>query len=298
MDRVKTLAEHRSAFPDIRADFTVDQNWSAYTSENHAVWANLYRRQTALLAGLAAAPFLEGVRAIGLDSSRIPDMEALSARLMNRTGWRIVPVPGLVPDDIFFAHLAARRFPACVTIRKPSELDYAEDLDLFHDVFGHAPMLALPVFADFMQAFGVAGLKAISLGRLKQLARLYWWTVEFGLIDDGAGLRIYGSGIVGSRIESRYAVASADPVRLAFDLVRMMRTSFETDELQRTYFVAPSFEALLAACGPQLPSLYERAAALPALKAGDIENADVLYEPAQPPADAADNRPMPSLLAR
>ncbi|MFI4935003.1 MAG: phenylalanine 4-monooxygenase, partial [Caulobacterales bacterium] len=167
------------------------------------------------------------------------------ARLSARTGWSVVAVPGLVPDEVFFDHLANRRFVAGRFIRRADQLDYLREPDVFHDVFGHVPLLANPVFADYMQAYGEGGLRAAGFGELDKLARLYWYTVEFGLIRAGAGLQIYGAGIVSSHGESIYALEDPTPRRLAFDLKRVMRTRYEIDHYQHTYFVIPSFEDLL-----------------------------------------------------
>ena len=175
-------------------DWTIDQGWENYTAEEHRVWKTLFERQSKLLPGRACDEFIQGMRNLTMDTDQIPDFRRLSEVLMKRTGWQVVAVPGLVPDEVFFDHLANRRFPAGHFIRKPEELDYLEEPDVFHDVFGHVPMLMHPVFADYMQAYGVGGLRARNLGMLPNLARVYWYTVEFGLIKQSEGLRIYGSG--------------------------------------------------------------------------------------------------------
>jgi monomeric phenylalanine-4-hydroxylase len=193
-------------------------------------------------------------------------LPSLSGRLENITGWRVVPVAGLVPDEVFFNHLANRRFPAGAFIRPEEELDYLQEPDVFHDIFGHVPLLANPVFADFMVAYGKGGQRAMQLGQLANLARLYWYTVEFGLIQTPAGLRIFGAGILSSVAESIFALESSSPNRVAFDLQRIMRTKYAIDDFQQTYFVIESFEELLAACCEDFGPLYERLAA-----AADIE---------------------------
>jgi phenylalanine-4-hydroxylase len=180
------------------ADWTIPQNWSAYTPEEHATWDRLFARQAKLLPGRASAAYLRGLEALRLSESGIPDFEELSERLMRLTGWQVVAVPGLVPDDVFFDHMANRRFVAGNFIRRPDQLDYIQEPDVFHDVFGHVPMLADPVFADYLAAYGRGGMRALELGALKQLGRLYWYTVEFGLVEEAEGLRIYGAGIVSS----------------------------------------------------------------------------------------------------
>ncbi len=227
-------------------DHTVPQNWPGYTPEEHDVWRTLYARQTEILPGLACDAFLDGVEKLDL-SAGIPDFERLSERLHALTGWRVVAVPGLVPDAVFYEHLANRRFPAGRFIRGAHQLDYLEEPDVFHDVFGHVPMLTDPIFADYMQAYGKGGLRAQGLGRLHNLARLYWYTVEFGLLQTEAGLRIYGAGIVSSATESRYALEDPRPHRLAFNLQRVMRTPYKIDDVQAVYFVIPSLQALLDA---------------------------------------------------
>ncbi|MHC9418283.1 phenylalanine 4-monooxygenase [Sphingomonas citri] len=233
--------------PGAATDWTVAQDWSHYTAEEHATWDTLFQRQRALLPGRAADAYLRGLEVLNLSKPGIPDFEELSERLMKLTGWQVVAVPGLVPDDVFFDHMANRRFVAGNFIRRPDQLDYIQEPDVFHDVFGHVPMLADPVFADYLEAYGRGGQRALELGALKQLGRLYWYTVEFGLIDEGDGLRIYGSGIVSSAAETRFALESDSPHRIAFDLKRVMRTDYRIDDFQQNYFVIPGFDALLRA---------------------------------------------------
>jgi len=228
-----------------RPDWTVEQGWAAYTPAQHAVWKTLYERQTRLLPGLACDAFIEGMRRLPMAADRIPDFEALSETLMKATGWQVVAVPGLVPDDVFFEHLANRRFPAGNFIRGAHELDYLEEPDVFHDVFGHVPMLMHPVMADFIQAYGQGGLRAQKLGKLAELARVYWYTVEFGLVREGGGTRIYGAGIASSFSESSFAVQSPSPNRIAFELERVMRTRYRIDDFQESYFVLDSLDDLL-----------------------------------------------------
>ncbi len=229
------------------ADWTIPQNWDSFTAEEHAVWDTLYERQVKLLPGRASQAYLRGLDQLKLSESGIPNFEELSERLMKLTGWQVVAVPGLVPDDVFFDHMANRRFVAGNFIRRPDQLDYLQEPDVFHDVFGHVPMLADPVFADYMEAYGRGGGRAMELGALKQLSRLYWYTVEFGLIEEAGDLRIYGSGIVSSFGESRFALDSDSPNRIGFDLKRVMRTEYRIDDFQQNYFVIPNFEELLRA---------------------------------------------------
>jgi len=227
------------------ADWTIPQHWDRYTAEEHATWDTLFARQATLLPGRASNAWLKGLDVLKLDKPGIPDFEALSERLMKLTGWQVVAVPGLVPDDVFFDHMANRRFVAGNFIRRPDQLDYLQEPDVFHDVFGHVPMLADPVFADYLAAYGRGGQRALRLGALKYLGRLYWYTVEFGLVAEPVGLRIYGAGIVSSFSESRFALEDPSPNRIAFDMARVMRTEYRIDDFQQNYFVIPSFEELL-----------------------------------------------------
>ncbi|MES2442235.1 MAG: phenylalanine 4-monooxygenase [Pseudomonadota bacterium] len=226
-------------------DWTIPQDWAHYTPEDHATWDTLFARQAGLLPGRASNAYLKGLDALRLSESGIPNFEELSERLMKLTGWQVVAVPGLVPDEVFFDHMANRRFVAGNFIRRPDQLDYIQEPDVFHDVFGHVPMLADPVFADYLEAYGRGGQRAMELGALKHLGRLYWYTVEFGLIEEAEGLRIYGSGIVSSWAESRFALDDPSPNRIRFDLKRVMRTDYRIDDFQQNYFVIPSFDELL-----------------------------------------------------
>jgi phenylalanine-4-hydroxylase len=246
--------------PGAAADWTIDQAWEAYTPAEHETWTTLYERQAALLPGRACDPFLKGLEALDLHRAGIPDFRRINEELSRLTGWTVVAVPGLVPDEVFFEHLANRRFPAGQFIRNPEQLDYLQEPDVFHDVFGHVPMLTNPVFADYMQAYGEGGRRAQGLGRLRNLARLYWYTVEFGLMQTGAGLRIYGAGIVSSHAESIFALEDPSPNRIWFDLERVMRTPYRIDDFQQVYFVIPSLEALLKASLQDFAPLYARLA--------------------------------------
>lgn len=227
-----------------RADFTIDQNWDAYSDAEHDVWRRLFRRQSAILPGLVAPAFLEGLEALHMDETRIPDFAALNENLKALTGWQVVAVPELVPDDIFFEHLANRRFPVGRFIRRPKQIDYLEEPDVFHDVFGHAPLLADPVFANYMEAYGKGGLRALGRDVLHKLARLYWYTVEFGLMQTPEGLRIYGAGIVSSKSESLFSLRDPSPHRIRFDLKRLLRTNYKIDDFQQVYFVIDDFRQL------------------------------------------------------
>jgi phenylalanine-4-hydroxylase len=226
------------------ADWTVDQAWANYRPDEHRLWTTLYERQTKLLAGRACDAFLDGLDALDLHRSGIPDFARINPELQKLTGWTIVAVAGLVPDAVFFEHLANRRFPAGRFLRRPDQIDYLQEPDIFHDVFGHVPMLTDPVFADYMQAYGQGGLRALYRDQLHHLARLYWYTVEFGLLQTGKGLRIYGAGILSSHSESVFALEDPSPNRLEFDLPRVMRTPYRIDDFQQVYFAMPSLEIL------------------------------------------------------
>ena len=228
-----------------KPDWTVPQNWSAYTPEEHATWDRLFERQSRLLPGRASNAFLRGLDVLRLSKPGIPDFDELSERLMKLTGWQVVAVPGLVPDAVFYEHLANRRFVAGNFIRRPDQLDYLQEPDVFHDVFGHVPMLADPRFADYVVAWGEGGLRSMKYDAIHRLARLYWYTVEFGLIEEEGDLRIYGAGIVSSKGESIFALDDPSPNRLRFDLARVMRTEYRIDDYQQNYFVIPSFDELL-----------------------------------------------------
>jgi phenylalanine-4-hydroxylase len=268
---MQTIESLRSRHPEIRRDFTIDQHWERYGASEHAVWRALFDHQAKVLKDRACPEFLDGLTKLRLVSDRIPDFDQLSEALGKLTGWRIVAVPSLVPDEIFFDHLANRRFPAGQFIRAADQLDYIEEPDVFHDVFGHAPMLAHPVFASYMEAYGKGGQRALKeFGALKNLARLYWYTVEFGLIEKPEGLRIYGSGIVSSRAESLYSVESSSPNRLHFDLERVMRTDYRIDDFQESYFVIGSFQELFEETYKDFAALYRKLASGPTYRPGDI----------------------------
>jgi len=289
-DKVKHgLAAGPGAAPQ-RPDWTVDQGWANYTAQEHAVWKTLFERQTRLLPGLACDAFVEGMNKLPMSADRIPNFEELSETLMRATGWQVVAVPGLVPDDVFFDHLANRRFPSGNFIRGAHELDYLEEPDVFHDVFGHVPMLMHPVMADFIQAYGKGGLRAQSLGKLTELARVYWYTVEFGLVQQKEGLRIYGAGIASSYSESVFSVQSDSPNRMGFDLERVMRTNYRIDDFQESYFVLDDLQDLLALANTEFAPYYARLNHGPTYQPGDVLPTDAVphrgtgsYHRARPP---------------
>jgi len=240
------------------ADFTIAQKWERYTKDEHDIWNSLYAQQIGVLKGRAVPEFYDGLAALDLNMGGIPDLTVLNPKLKALTGWEVVMVPHLVPDDIFFDHLANKRFPAGRFIRGREQMDYLEEPDIFHDIFGHVPLLAQSVFADYMQAYGQGGLRALKHDCLKNLARLYWYTVEFGLMNTQDGLRIYGAGIVSSRTESVFSIESPSPNRLHFDLERVMHTDYRIDDFQQVYFAINSFEELLSATYKDFGPLYEK----------------------------------------
>jgi phenylalanine-4-hydroxylase len=268
------FAKNRYSGAPRAADFTIDQAWETYSAAEHDRWDRLFRRQREVTKGRACKAALEAMGALELSPSGIPHMGRLSDRLETLTGWRIVPVAELVPDDIFFDHLANRRFPAGAFIRPEAEFDYLQEPDIFHDIFGHVPLLANPVFADFMEAYGKGGQRAMRLGQLHNLARLYWYTVEFGLIQEADGLRIYGAGILSSPQETVFALEDASPNRIGFDLKRLMRTKYIIDDFQQTYFVIDSFEALLEACYQDFGNVYAEVKGQPDFEAHDVAPGD------------------------
>jgi phenylalanine-4-hydroxylase len=273
----------RGDYARARADYTCEQDWSAYSESDHDTYRRLHERQLQQLPGLACGEFVAAVRELGRPD-RIPRFDDISERLLKRTGWQVVGVPGLIPEEAFFALLAARKFPVTDWIRKPAEFDYVVEPDIFHDLFGHVPLLFNPVFADYMQAYGAGGLKASRLDACELLARLYWYTVEFGLISTADGLRAYGAGILSSAGELRHSVTSPEPRRVAFDLQRIMRSRYRIDTYQATYFVIESFDELFAATAPDFTPIYravrDRIAADGEIEAGVVLPGEREYPPA------------------
>lgn len=274
-DFFKTLAE-KSDGSTLRGDYSladahyvVQQDWTAYTPAQHALWRKLYERQAKLLPGRACDVVIESLAKMNA-ADGIPDFDRTSDTLFKATGWRLVAVPGLVPDQTFFEHLAARRFPVTVWLRAPHEFDYIAEPDVFHDFFGHVPLLFNPVFADHLQEYGKGGLKALQLDGLKYLARLYWYTVEFGLIRGTEGLRAYGAGILSSGGEIEYCLASPVPRRIHLDVERVMRTLYKIDSYQEAYFVIDSFKQLFDDTAPDFAPIYARLKPLEPLPADSL----------------------------
>ena len=266
-------ASHPDDLPQA-ADYTVQQPLHLYTEQDHQTWRTLYARQAQLLNGRACDEYLRGLQQLRMSHERVPDFNALNEILRAHTGWQIVAVNGLVPDEVFFDHLANRRFPCTWWMRRPEQMDYLQEPDCFHDVFGHVPLLINPAFADYMQAYGEGGLKAERLQVLPMLARLYWYTVEFGLIQTADGLRIYGAGIVSSKAESLYSLDSDVPHRVGFDLRRILRTEYKIDDVQKTYFVIRDFAQLFDQTRADFTLIYDELKALPSFSADQIQVGD------------------------
>ena len=276
----------RGDYSRMRPDYTVDQEWDRVTEAEHELWRRLYRRQMELVPRYACEEFQRSLAA--LDFSRgIPRFDAVNAKLGPATRWQIVAVPGLLPDLVFFDHLANRRFPVTVWIRRPEEFDYIVEPDVFHDFFGHVPLLFDPVFADYLQAYGQGGIKAHALGAIEMLARLYWYTVEFGLIDTPSGMNAYGAGILSSGGEISYCIDSPDPNRIGFDLLRIMQTRYKIDTFQETYFVIRDFRQLFDATAPDFAPYYEQLRGREPHAPSAVLSTDRIYHRGRAPQRAA-----------
>jgi len=270
----------RGDYADMRPDYTVSQVYSRYRDTDQDRWRRLYARQMRVVPGRACPEFLRVVGTLGYEAG-IPRFDEVNERLDRATGWRVVAVPGLLPEHVFFTHLAHRRFPVTVWLREEHEFDYIVEPDVFHDFFGHVPLLFDPVFADYMQAYGRGGQKAEGLQALEYLARLYWYTVEFGLVRGGDGLRIYGAGILSSPSEVSYALSSPLPRRVGFNLERVMRTRYKIDSFQQTYFVIDDFGQLFRETAPDFTPLYAGIAGQEPYPADAVLPQDRLFEPAE-----------------
>jgi phenylalanine-4-hydroxylase len=215
-----------------------------YGPDEHRTWDDLYQRQIGLMPGHACREFMRGLERLDLGRGGVPDFDEMNEELRSLTGWSVVPVPMLIPDHVFYYHLANRRFPAGNFIRSREQFDYIQEPDVFHDVFGHVPLLTDPIFASYMEAYGRAGWKALKYNRLKALSALYWYTVEFGLILEDDQLRIYGAGILSGPTETVFSVEGRSPNRIHLNVDRVMRTDYTISDLQATYFVIESFREL------------------------------------------------------
>ncbi|HET7301270.1 MAG TPA: phenylalanine 4-monooxygenase [Oleiagrimonas sp.] len=277
--RVEHQQTDRGTIP-VYTTAVVEQPWDSYSATDHKVWEQLFARQREVLPGRACEEFLAAQNMLEMTADAIPRFDELNKILLDATGWTLIGVEGLLPEQTFFDHLANRRFPVTWWIRTPEQIDYISEPDLFHDLFGHVPLLMNPVFADYMEAYGCGGLKAEKIGpeALTNLTRLYWYTVEFGLIRDKGGLRIYGSGIVSSKGESIYSLESAAPNRIGFDLERVMRTQYRIDTYQQTYFVIDDFEQLFEATKPDFVPLYDKLKAQDSIPARDVRDEDAVIQ--------------------
>lgn len=255
-------------------DYLVEQGFEKYTETDHATWRTLAMRQREVLKGRIADQFLEGLDRLGIGEEGIPDFRIMNRRLKAATGWEVVAVPGLIPDLAFFRLLADRKFPAGFWIRKPEQIDYIEEPDIFHDVFGHVPLIMQPLYADYLESYGKAGLVAAEHGALKRLARLYWYTVEFGLAQTPQGLRIVGAGIASSPSETIFSLESPSPNRIGFDLRRVMRTLYRIDDFQETYFVLDGLESWPSLDLNRLIPLWRDLEALEDIKPGELQPED------------------------
>jgi phenylalanine-4-hydroxylase len=284
--------------PDgVGPDWTMSQNWGGFTAEQHATWRTLFDQQSAALQGYACQDFLRGLDILRAVEPGVPDFSALNHHLEPATGWKIVAVPGWIPNQPFFEHLANRRFPAANFLRPPEQIGYSEEPDMFHDVFGHVPMLANPAFSDFLVAYGEAGLRAEKLGAADFLGRLWLYTTEFGLVVEQGELRAFGGGLLSSYAETVAALTSPAPRRIWLDIERVMRTKYHFDEFQRTYFVVAGFEDLLRATEEaDFASIYKKISGEAALEPEDAFPGDRAYDgPLQPvrPGPAFMNREAP-----
>ena len=228
-------------------DHVVDQNWSHFTPDDHAVWDLLFARQVDRVGPRLVSAFQRGIDVLRLDHPGIPRLDEINDRLLPATGWRCVAVPGLIPDPAFFAMLAERVFPVGNFIRRRDQLDYLAEPDLFHDIFGHVPMLADPTVADLMAEIGRLGVEACAAGRGDLLARVYWHSIEFGLAREDGELRILGAGLASSFGEALIALDSPTVERRPFSLGEAVRTPYRHDDLQPLYLVAEDLDASLDA---------------------------------------------------
>ena len=249
----------------------IEQRWGDYTAQDHETWKTLYNRQLETLKGHVCEEYLQGLKTLHLTADFVPDYEKLNRHLRAATGWEVLAVPGLIASKPFFTMLANRQFPAGTFIRKPEQLDYLEEPDIFHDVFGHIPLLSHPAYANHMQEYGKAGLRALEHKGIKFLARLNWYTIEFGLIKNNGEIRAYGAGIMSSYGETKYLINDPSSNWLQFDIDRILRTGYYIDDLQATYFTIDSFEALFSECidRPFVP-LYEKFRAMPTLSPFEV----------------------------
>jgi phenylalanine-4-hydroxylase len=255
----------------------IDQGWERYSAEEHATWRVLFERQRQTLKGHVCQEYLDGLEVLGIGPDGVPNFDRMNARLRHATGWEVVAVPGLIPSRPFFQMLANRQFPAGTFLRSREQLDYLEEPDVFHDVFGHIPLLANPAYADYMNEYGRIGLDAVENKGVKFLARLNWYTIEFGLIRKPEGIQIYGAGIVSSFGEAKYVVGDPSANQLALTLERVLRTGYYIDDFQATYFVIDQFEELFDLLKrTDFIALFDKLRALPTYTPFEILPQDVV----------------------
>jgi phenylalanine-4-hydroxylase len=271
--KIEGACQLRGDYRQCAADYTVRQDYALYTDADHALWRRLYARQAKLIESYAAPEFIAGVAALNM-ADEIPHFDRANDMLARATGFELVAVPGLIPNDVFFGHLAQRRFPVSVWLRREDEFDYLVEPDIFHDFFGHVPLLSNPVFADYLQSYGEQGRVAIGLDAVEPMSRLYWYMVEFGLIKTPYGLRAFGAGILSSGGETIYCVDSPQPLRIGFDAERVMQTAYRIDAYQQTYFVVDSFEQLFSQTRGDLSAALLRARHAPAIPATETRAGD------------------------
>jgi phenylalanine-4-hydroxylase len=271
--KIEGACQLRGDYAQCAADYSVRQDYSLYSEADQALWRRLYARQAKLIERYAAPEFIAGVTALDM-ADEIPRFDRANEILARATGFELVAVPGLIPNDVFFRHLAQRRFPVSVWLRREDEFDYLVEPDIFHDFFGHVPLLANPIFADYLQSYGRQGLAAVELDAVEPMSRLYWYMVEFGLIKTPNGLRAFGSGILSSGGETVYCIASPEPLRIGFDAERVMQTAYRIDAYQQTYFVLDSFEQLFSQTRGDLRELLLRVRSAPAIPATETRAGD------------------------
>ena len=226
--------------------FLIQQDWPAYTPEQHATWAELVGRRMPQIEAYACEEYLQGFQQIGLRTDLIPNLADVNRRLRPRSGWRATPVSGFLPPDAFFAMLAARQFPTTTWLRSRESLAYIPEPDIFHDVFGHVPMHAHPVFADFLQHYGAVCAALTDKDALEKMGRLFWFTVEFGVIRQKGGYRLYGSGLISSQGESTHVIEGRPEIR-DFDVDQVLNQQFSTSEMQPVLYAVESFEQIYEA---------------------------------------------------
>nr|WP_314464698.1 phenylalanine 4-monooxygenase [uncultured Novosphingobium sp.] len=272
-----STSELRGEYEGAAADYTVGQDWHAYTPEMHERWRRLHARQSALVETYACRAFREGLARLDC-ADGIPRFEDANAILGPATGWELVGVPGFIPDAVFFDHLAHRRFPVTRWLREEHELDYLVEPDVFHDFFGHVPMLLDPTIADFLELYGKAGARAMAMDALAMLARIYWYTIEFGLVREDGALKVFGAGIISSASETRFSIEDRAVLRLPFDAVRVMRTGYMIDAFQKTYFVLESLPQLIEdLVGLDFGPVYENWRAAPPIPAGETLSGEIPF---------------------